>query len=229
MPTYNRGALIANAIQSILDQTFEDWELVIVDDGSNDQTLQVVKLFPDPRIKYHQIRHQGVARALNFGNEQCQGEIIVKQDSDDASLPNRLEVINREMKTDFFYHSYYHLFLEPRTETMCRIFRSSTPVDEDRLLKEQYIPGTFAYTKEFSKEVPYRELICSEDWMLILDAVFKKKSIGFINEGLYEYVLHLDSNSIANEKTGSYESDEKKMKEIMKVEYGKDFTYSKRP
>lgn len=225
MPTWNRGHCIRGAIQSILDQTYSNWELVIIDDGSVDDTEQAVKWFKDKRIRYFKTEHQGITKALNFGNSQCRGEIIVKQDSDDASLPNRLEVIAKNMKTDLFYHSYYHVFLGPN-DTVCRKYRKALPIEEKRLLKEHYVSGVFAYTKKFSQEVPYRDLVCLDDWMLILDAVFKKKSIGFIDEGLYEYLLHKDSNSLISKNTGAYQSDTKIVKQILKDEYGKNFKYT---
>lgn len=230
LPTYNRAHTIKNAIQSILDQSYENWELIIIDDGSNDQTGQVVSKFKDPRIKYFKERHRGLVRTLNYGNTLCTGDIIVKQDSDDASMPNRLEVIDREMQTDFFYHGLYHIYFDQRDpEIICRNYRRALPPDIHRLLQEQYIPGCFAYTKQFSIDVPYRDVICSEDWMLCLDAVLKEKTISYVDQGLYEYVLQLDSNSIINERTGAYESDEKKMREYLQ-EYGiKDFKYAKRP
>ena len=94
MPTYNRGGVIVNAIRSVIDQTFTDWELIIVDDGSTDNTERVVKSFYDPRIKYHKIEHTGyVSKVRNAGNKLAKGEIIVVHDSDDVAFPDRLEEI----------------------------------------------------------------------------------------------------------------------------------------
>ena len=169
----------------------------------------------------------GLVGALNYGNEICQGEIIVKQDSDDLSLPNRLEVIDREIKdSDFFYHGMYQTF-EGDGGIFQRSYIPALPIEREKILKEQYIPGCFAYTKEFISKNPYRKSHCSEDWMLILDAFLKGNKVGFVNEGLYEYILRVDSNSMINEGTGAYEDDEAEMQKILKEEYNIDnFKYA---
>jgi len=92
IPTYNRAHLIKRAIQSVLNQTYQDFEVIIVDDGSTDNTEKVVKSFNDPRIRY--IRHEknkGAAAARNTGIKAAKGKFIAFQDSDDEWLPEKLE------------------------------------------------------------------------------------------------------------------------------------------
>ena len=92
LPTYNRAHLVGRAIRSVLDQTYQDFELIVVDDGSMDNTEGMVKAFKDPRIRY--IRHEqnrGGAAARNTGIKAAQGEYIAFQDSDDEWLPEKLE------------------------------------------------------------------------------------------------------------------------------------------
>ena len=92
IPTYNRVHLIRRAIQSVLNQTYQDFEVIIVDDGSTDNTEEVVKSFNDPRIRY--IRHEknkGAATARNTGIKAARGKFIAFQDSDDEWLPEKLE------------------------------------------------------------------------------------------------------------------------------------------
>ena len=234
MPTYNRDYLIGQAIESVLDQTFKDFELLIIDDGSSDTTAKIVSDYKkiDDRIVYHKIPHRGLVPALNKGNELARGEIIVKADSDDLCLPNRLEKIanffNTWKNTEFLYHGMYKSW-ESETGTIRREYIPASRLDRDRILKDQYIPGCFAYTKEFIQKHPYRQLYCSEDWMLILDAYFSKARIGVIDEGLYEYCLREDSNSLIHEGTGNYEQDELTMREILYKEYGiPNFKYASR-
>jgi glycosyltransferase involved in cell wall biosynthesis len=92
IPTYNRAHVLARAIQSVLDQTYQDFEMIVVDDGSNDNTEEVVKSFNDPRIRY--IRHEGnrgAAAARNTGIKAAKGKFIAFQDSDDEWLPEKLQ------------------------------------------------------------------------------------------------------------------------------------------
>ena len=67
IPTYNREAWLASAIESVKQQSFRDWELVIVDDGSSDQSSNVVRELADSRITYVRVEHGGVSRARNLG------------------------------------------------------------------------------------------------------------------------------------------------------------------
>ena len=95
IPTLNRAGVLANAMRSVLAQTYADLELIIVDDGSTDDTAAAVKAFADERVRYlHQSRH-GVSAARNAGAEAARGELLVFLDSDDEMEPNALEVMSR--------------------------------------------------------------------------------------------------------------------------------------
>jgi glycosyltransferase involved in cell wall biosynthesis len=93
IPTYNRAHLVGRAIRSVLDQTYQDFELIVVDDGSMDNTEEIVKGFKDPRIRYiHHEQNRGGAAARNTGIKAAQGGYIAFQDSDDEWLPRKLEI-----------------------------------------------------------------------------------------------------------------------------------------
>ncbi|HET7468286.1 MAG TPA: glycosyltransferase [Gemmatimonadales bacterium] len=93
MPTYNSGEFIAAAVDSILAQTFRDWELIIVDDGSTDDTAAVLRRYQDPRITVHALpRNMGRAAARNAALALARGRYIALADSDDISLPDRFAV-----------------------------------------------------------------------------------------------------------------------------------------
>jgi glycosyltransferase involved in cell wall biosynthesis len=99
LPTYNRAHLVGRAILSVLNQTYRDFELIVVDDASIDDTRRVTESFDDERIEY--IRHgdnRGAAAARNTGIEASRGEYIAFQDSDDEWLPEKLERQMRAFK-----------------------------------------------------------------------------------------------------------------------------------
>lgn len=100
IPTYNRAEMVDRAIESALEQTLDDIEVLVVDDGSTDDTAAVVKAFDDPRVSY--LRHEtnrGGSAARNTGIEHASGEYIALLDSDDEWLPGKLERQRAELQS----------------------------------------------------------------------------------------------------------------------------------
>ena len=103
MPTYNRGYVISNAIDSILNQSYANFELIIVDDCSSDNTEEIVRSYQkkDKRIIYIKLdRNSGANYARNIGLKKATGDYITFQDSDDISLSNRLETEMNVLKSE---------------------------------------------------------------------------------------------------------------------------------
>ena len=90
IPTYNRSKFIGEAIDSALNQTYQNYEIIIVDDGSTDNTEEVVKNFNSPKIKYFKKLHTGAPSTRNFAINKASGEFISWLDSDDKLMPNTL-------------------------------------------------------------------------------------------------------------------------------------------
>ncbi|MDD4353937.1 MAG: glycosyltransferase family 2 protein [Candidatus Nanoarchaeia archaeon] len=98
IPTYNRKDKIERAINSVLKQTYKNWELIIVDDGSTDGTQESIKRYlKNKKIKYYYKKNGGVSSARNFGMKKATGKYIAFLDSDDEFLKNKLEVQLNEM------------------------------------------------------------------------------------------------------------------------------------
>jgi glycosyltransferase involved in cell wall biosynthesis len=92
IPSFNYAHFIGQAIQSVIDQTFTDWELHIIDDASTDGTEQAVRPFlPDARVHFRRISHSGVAIAKNVGVEGSRAPLIAFLDADDFWFPRKLE------------------------------------------------------------------------------------------------------------------------------------------
>ncbi|MCC7354412.1 MAG: glycosyltransferase [Anaerolineae bacterium] len=89
-PTYNRADMLGDAIQSVLAQDLTDWELIVVDDGSRDNTREVVAGFADPRIRYIYQENKGLPGARNTGIRNGQGQYVAFLDSDDLFSPGKL-------------------------------------------------------------------------------------------------------------------------------------------
>lgn len=93
MPAYNHQAFVAEAIRSVLTQTLQDIELIIINDGSTDDTEKVILEFADSRIRYFTQSNQGAHHALNRGISLAQGEYLAIINSDDVFITNRLEIL----------------------------------------------------------------------------------------------------------------------------------------
>jgi glycosyltransferase involved in cell wall biosynthesis len=91
MPVYNQERYVRRAILSILSQTFRDYEFIIVDDGSTDRTIEIVKQFDDERIRLLTTPHIGFIDALTLGMSAARGTWLARMDSDDLCPPDRLE------------------------------------------------------------------------------------------------------------------------------------------
>ena len=92
MPVYNAGIDLIEAVQSILNQTYTDFEFVIVNDGSTDNSIELLQQFTDSRIRIiNNDGNKGLIASLNIGLELCKGKYIVRMDQDDISLPTRIE------------------------------------------------------------------------------------------------------------------------------------------
>src|SRR3989344_1491738 len=91
MPVFNAELTIASAIKSILRQKYSEFELIIIDDGSTDKSIDIVHSFYDKRIKTIRLQHhQGISVALNSGIKQARGIYIARMDADDIAYPKRL-------------------------------------------------------------------------------------------------------------------------------------------
>ncbi len=110
IPTYNRSKTILRAVQSILNQTYQNFEVVIVDDGSTDNTLAVITPFLSEKVSYHKIENGGVAHARNQGIKLSNGEYIGFLDSDDFFFENHLstafEHISKNLNPDVLHLNF---------------------------------------------------------------------------------------------------------------------------
>ena len=92
MPVYNGSEFIKRCIDSVLSSEFDGtFEFIIVDDGSEDNTVELIKEYEDKRIKLFECEHKGIVEASNYGLEQCSGKYIARIDADDTMEKNRLQ------------------------------------------------------------------------------------------------------------------------------------------
>ncbi len=128
MPVWNGEAYLREAIDSILSQTFTDFELIIVDDGSTDGTAEILQSYRDERIRIVQEGRLGFVGAVNRGVAAARAEWIARQDADDVSLPTRLkkqwEAIQKQPAAVFCYIDIKAIGDQSRIERQPRLPRS---------------------------------------------------------------------------------------------------------
>ena len=150
MPTYNEGNYIRIAIKSILLQSLTDFEFLIIDDGSTDDTEYIVKSFIDERIKYFKCEHKGISNALNFGLLKSSYEIVARMDADDIAVPTRLEeqlnFLNRNRDYDLV-SSWYALFKNRNIKYIIRTVEKDSQIKNRLLLHSEIVHPGVMYRK----------------------------------------------------------------------------------
>jgi len=110
IPTYNRSDFISSTIQSVLAQTYPHFEIIIVDDGSTDNTEDVVKRVKDKRVSYYKKNNEERAAARNYGTSKAKGDYVTFLDSDDILLPHCFQeankLIQQESNPEWFHLKY---------------------------------------------------------------------------------------------------------------------------
>jgi glycosyltransferase involved in cell wall biosynthesis len=178
IPTYNRAKIITSTIQSVIDQQFTDWELIIVDDGGTDNTKEVTEKYNDDRIKYFWKENGERGAARNYGVKQANGHYVFFLDSDDLIYPNHLkhafEKLNELNLPEFFHSRYEEVFPDKKVQVekldQIKIWKT--------IQKQNKFACQFFLRKDIALQFPFsenRELKIGEDWLLILQIGLKYK------------------------------------------------------
>ena len=229
IPTYNRAHLVGRAIQSVLNQTYKDFELIIVDDGSTDNTEDTIRelIKKDKRIKY--IRHQknkGGSAARNTGIKAARGEYIAFQDSDDEWLPEKLEKQMKVFKSaspgvGVVYTGHWRISGNEKTYIpSSRIIQKEGNIHME-LLKEGFgfiiTPSAVIREACFKKSGMFDEKLPRlQEWELFI-RVSKYYNFKYIDEPLL--ISYIKSDSISN----NYEALIKALRVIL-IKHFKDFS-----
>ncbi len=192
--TYNRARLIRRAVNSVICQRYQNWQLIIVDDGSTDRTPEVLSRLAaaDPRIVVVRQRNRGLARARNAGLRKAKGEFITFLDSDDeyrpSHLASRVATLRRMQKTDMLYgglrvtgpiRKRYVVDLDDPAQTIH--------------VRHCYVGGTFFMRRRIiGRGYRFRNMPFGEDLDLIrrVQRRFRVRKV----EGMRTYVYHCETS-----------------------------------
>lgn len=243
-PAYNAGLFIAESIQSVLAQTYADWELIIVDDESTDNTAKIVKDFVDrdARISYFWQRNGKQGRSRNFGLQQAKGFYVAFMDADDVWMPDKLTkqllMMSSHSVDLVFGFAYYIKNGMKTTETTGRgsgFYRGDKAVHL-HLHQNAFVISTVLMKHSVIKEINFfsedlRFQNC-EDWHFWLKAALSNYSMYSNGETLAYYRVHTNSASQTERQSnikyfyafldlvGKYPKDISMMQELNRIAIG---------
>jgi glycosyltransferase involved in cell wall biosynthesis len=205
VPTYNHSIYLKRALESIINQTYENWEVIVIDNHSTDNTFEVIANFKNNRIKYLKVHNKGIiAISRNIGIKSANGEWIAFLDSDDWWTRDKLEICIQSIneKVDFIYHDLEIIANKSKIFSRKKIKsrKLKKPVLIDLLTEGNAIGNSSVFVrKKFLDEIngidESKELVAAEDyntWLRIAKLtdqfVYLKKRLGY-------YLVHDQSVS----------------------------------
>lgn len=206
IPTYNRANTLNRSVKSVLNQTYENIEIIIVDDCSNDNTEQMVKNWKIDKVKYYKLeKNLGACVARNKGIELATGDYIAFQDSDDEWLPEKLQkqIEKLEMTNTlvtFCALNFINIDKSNITKIPSKDVSSITNMAEELLYENFISTQTILGKKEVFKDIIFDEKLPRfQDWDIAI-RLAKKYKISYIDEPLVNLYLQKDSITKSNKK-----------------------------
>ena len=194
LSVYNDELNIKNSIESILSQSYKNIELLVLDDFSTDNTLNVISNIKDKRLKIlRNNENLGLTKSLNILINNSSGEILARQDSDDISLSNRLEIQYQNLTKNYLDACTTRAIVKGSLKSIPR-FSHFLPIKFTIRFKNPFIHGTLMIKKSAIKEIGlYDEnLIYAQDYKLFLDLINNKFKVKILNNKLY--ILNMENN-----------------------------------
>ena len=209
MPVYNCGVYITEALESILNQTYQDFELIIIDRDSNDETKGIISSYTDSRINYKILNKNGISAALNYGLSFAKGELIARMDGDDIAMNDKLQkqydflIQNKDVHlvgTNFYYIDelgkklFYKRFPEHHKD-----IEFAMPIVISILH-----PTILTYKKALLEVGEYNEeYINSEDNELFLKMLENRYKMYNLQEPLYSYRIRTKTPKVLISQKGN--------------------------
>ncbi len=192
IPTYNRGHILQQTLNGVLHQSYTNFEIIVVDDGSTDMTQQIIQSFNDPRIKYIHKQNEERSIARNLGVKHATGDYVNFLDSDDSVYPHHLQMAQQVILENKF-PPVFHLAFDVKDHDENLLFEKNEILVSKNLLYGNPLSCNGVFIKrDISLENPFYEdlrLITSEDYFLwlTLDSKYKILHIPVISSTIIEH------------------------------------------
>ncbi len=195
IPAYNQGHYLGKAIQSVLGQTFTDFEIIVVDDGSTDDTRQVAAGFSDPRVRYVYQQNAGLSAARNTGIRHAEGAFLTFLDSDDLFLPEKLAILlaKFDAEPELGFVAGQAILIDEHDRRIGEIFDKRLPEDSAQLLLGNPLHvGSVMVRRECQTKVGFFDetLRSYEDWDMWLRLALAGCRMGWVEKPVSLYRFH---------------------------------------
>lgn len=206
VPAYNAEKYIKKCIESLINQTKKEIEIIIVNDGSTDNTEKIVKSFKDQRIKYYKNSNHGIGYTRNFGIDKAVSDYIMFVDSDDYLREDACQLLYDKICNEFLdlvICDYYRVIDNNIVEDKLISFKNTNLKDAPNLLSDINLsPWNKIYKTSLIKDnnIKFNEELKYEDTPFVAMALDKAKIIGKIDECLNYYVIHEVSETTVRDR-----------------------------
>lgn len=206
VPIYNAEKYIEKCLDSLVNQTKKELEFILVNDGSTDNTENIIKKYKDKRIKYYKNKNQGIGKTRNFGIEKASGRYIMFIDSDDYVDKNMTKLMFDKAfsnNLDMVICDYYKVVNDEISEEKLVNFKPTTLKESPSLIFDINLsPWNKLYKRALINEnnIRFIENLKYEDAPFVCQSLDKAKKIGKVNKCLNYYVIHSNSETTVRDE-----------------------------
>lgn len=206
VPIYNASKYLNKCINSLTSQTLKDIEILLINDGSTDESEEIINNFVDKRIKYYKNKNQGIGKTRNFGIDRAKGKYLMFVDSDDyidIDMCRKMYAKAEKEKLEVVVCDFYRDTngkLEPVT---IKDFKNTTLKENPSLLLDiNLAPWNKLYKKELidKNSIRFEENLKYEDAPFVVNSLANAKKIGKVNDYLSYYCIHGNSETTVRDK-----------------------------
>lgn len=229
VPIYNAEKYLNKCVDSLINQTKKELEIILINDGSTDKSAEIIEKYQDNRIKYYKNKNQGIGKTRNFGIRKATGKYIMFCDSDDYYELNMCELMYEKMEKENldlvicdFYKEYENEIVEEKLPS----FSNTNLKEKPTLIRTiNLAPWNKIYRKEIitTNNIYFEEKLKYEDTPFVAKALAVSKKVGKIDECLNHYIIHQNSETTIRDRRCF---DIFKILDIIR-EYYKDKEYAK--